>query len=193
MPTNLNALIRYKQIDRELRNPNLKTTIKSLQVACSEQLAEHRGIYKLISERTIRDDIRVMRSEALGFNAPIVVEDGVYSYSNTMYAVFNATIEDESLLTVILDLLLEEKQNIKSDRIDDVINELQKILKKEPKTEINYLFEPPKRENPKLNTTNLNSIGLFEVIYQVKKDNISWKHIFNLVNQFKYYSLYLTN
>jgi len=50
MPTNLNALIRYKQIDKELRNPYLKSTIKSLQEACSKQLEEHRGIYKLIAD-----------------------------------------------------------------------------------------------------------------------------------------------
>lgn len=73
MPTNLNALIRYKQIDKELSNPYLKTTIHSLQIACSNQLAEHRGVYKLVAERTIRDDIRVMRSSALGFNAQKMV------------------------------------------------------------------------------------------------------------------------
>ena len=78
MPTNLNALIRYKKINQCLGNHYLKATIESLQEACSNQLAKHRGIYKLISNRTIRDDIRVMLSDALGFNALIEEKDGVY-------------------------------------------------------------------------------------------------------------------
>lgn len=128
MPTNLNALIRYKQIDKELRNPYLKTTIKGLQKACSEQLAEHRGVYKLISERTIRDDIRVMRSEALGFNAPIIVENGIYSYSDTTFSIFNTPIEQKSLLDEILKLLIDEKPNIKNTKVDDVIYALKVLL-----------------------------------------------------------------
>ena len=115
MPTNLNALIRYKQIDRELRNPYLKTTIKSLQESCSKQLAEHRGVYKLISERTIRDDIRVMRSSALGFNAPIIVEGGIYSYNDSEYSVFKSKIERIDILKDVLNLLIEEKDQITVD------------------------------------------------------------------------------
>jgi len=138
MPANLNALIRYKQIDRELSNPYLKTTIKSLQEACSNQLAEHRGIYKLISERTIRDDIRVMRSEALGFNAPIVVENGVYSYSNKDYSIFHSKIDSEELLMDILKLLLEEKENIKNPNIEDVITSLRRLISPAKKLRDSY-------------------------------------------------------
>ena len=62
MPTNLNALIRYKTIDRCLQNKQRNHDIKMLIEACSKALAEFRGIYKSIGERTIRDDIRIMRS-----------------------------------------------------------------------------------------------------------------------------------
>ena len=127
MPTNLNALIRYKRIDRELRNNYVKTTIESLQQACSDQLAEHRGIYKLVSERTIRDDIRIMRSDALGFNAPIVVEDGVYSYSIPDFSIFKTSIDNMDLLKDIFQLLLTEKDNITNPQLAKVLKSLSKI------------------------------------------------------------------
>ena len=128
MPTNLNALIRYKQIDRELRSPLLKTTIKSLQESCSNQLAEHRGVYKLISERTIRDDIRVMRSSALGFNAPIVVKDSFYSYKDPSFSIFDSKIEHMELLQSVAMLLILERDNIKHPELDGIIEALSKVI-----------------------------------------------------------------
>jgi hypothetical protein len=128
MPTNLNAIIRYKQIDACLRNQFIKATIELLQEKCSEQLGEFRGIYKHVSERTIRDDIRIMRSNALGFNAPIVVNDGVYTYSNENYSIFNSPINELDLLKQILLLLLAEKDNIKSVNLQNVINSITKIV-----------------------------------------------------------------
>jgi len=207
MPTNLNALIRYKQIDRELKNPFLKTTIKSLQTSCSEQLAEHRGIYKLISERTIRDDIRVMRSEALGFNAPIIVENGVYFYNDSNYSIFNSPIEKESLLTEILNLLLEEKPNIKSAKIDDVIAALSTMLiNKVPAKNMIVRKECIDKGEPEIQNfeisqsiSNIDSSSfkeekfilsksseflnfkLFRKNQKIKKEGYTWEHILELI------------
>lgn len=127
MPTNLNALIRYKQIDLCLKNPYLKTTIAVMQEKCSEQLAEHRGVYKLVSERTIRDDIRTMRSDALGFNAPIIVRDGVYQYTNENYSIFDTSISEMDLLKEVIKLLLEEREHIKSPNLNRVLVDLSGI------------------------------------------------------------------
>lgn len=141
MPANLNALIRYKQIDICLKNPYLKTTIAMMQEKCSEQLAEHRGIYKLVSERTIRDDIRTMRSDALGFNAPIIVKDGIYRYEDDNYSIFNTSIQEMDLLKKIINLLLEERENIKSPKLNRVLVDLSGItgieIDDKKKTEIN--------------------------------------------------------
>ena len=112
MPTNLNALIRYKQIDACLRNPYVKCTIERLQEVCSEAMGEFRGIYKLVSERTIRDDIRVMRSNILGFNAPIEFEDGNYIYYKEDYSIFKTPVTEVQLLKDILKILLERNDNI---------------------------------------------------------------------------------
>ena len=121
MPTNLNALIRYKQIDACLKNQYVKCTIERLQEACSESMGEFRGIYKLVSERTIRDDIRVMRSNILGFNAPIEFEDGKYIYSDKEYSIFNTPVTEVQLLKEILKMLLEERNNIADSEIDRLL------------------------------------------------------------------------
>ena len=88
MPANLNALIRYKTIDVCLSNRHRQWTIKDLMVACSDSLSEHRGMGSGVSERTLRDDIRVMRSNILGFNAPIKQRDGQYFYSDPSFSIF---------------------------------------------------------------------------------------------------------
>ena len=124
MPRNLNALLRYKQIDECLRNKYVDCTIARMQEKCSEHLGEHRGIYKKISERTIRDDIRVMRGDSLGFNAPIVVNNGVYSYSEEGYSISHRSIDDMSLLKDIMMMLLEEKDNISSPKLDTILDDL---------------------------------------------------------------------
>ncbi len=113
MPTNLNALIRYKRIDACLKNPFVDCTIDKLQEVCTESMGEHRGIYKKVSERTIRDDIRVMRSEILGFNAPIIFESGKYVYTDADYSIFSTPINEIQLLKDILKMLLSERKNIR--------------------------------------------------------------------------------
>jgi len=124
MPANLNALIRYKQIDKCLRNRFVDCTIQRMQELCSEALAEYRGVYKLVSERTIRDDLRVMRSEMLGFEAPIVFEDGKYYYSNPGYSIFDIPMEQKDLLKEVFMLLLKERENLKGDEADQLLKRL---------------------------------------------------------------------
>jgi hypothetical protein len=127
MPQNLNALIRYKQIDLCLRNPYLKATIEVLQRKCSEQLGEHRGVYKLVSERTIREDIRVMRSDALGFEAPILVKDGIYTYEDPNYSIFNTAVHDLDILTTLTKLLVKEKKHLNNPVLLEMIERLMEL------------------------------------------------------------------
>ena len=124
MPSNLNALIRYKQIDRCLRNRFVKCTISRMQKKCSEQLAEHRGIYKLVSERSIREDIKTMRGDSLGFNAPIIVKNGTYSYSDNNYSIFKTSIDDIELLKTVMLLLIDEKDNITNPKLERILTDL---------------------------------------------------------------------
>lgn len=131
MPTNLNALIRYKTIDRCLRNEYVIWTISRLREECTEALGEARGVYKKVSERTIRDDIRVMRSDILGFNAPIIFENGGYRYKNNFYSIFRAAITDTKLLETVFDLLVKNKDAIKHPRYYFVVEALASLVNKE--------------------------------------------------------------
>lgn len=90
MPVNRNALIRYRTIDKCLQNRRRKWTIDDLIDACTEALYEYEGIDKPISLRTIRLDLNAMRSEQLGYNAPIVVIDKkYYTYEDPDYTITN--------------------------------------------------------------------------------------------------------
>lgn len=127
MPTNLNALIRYKQIDSCLKNTYIDSTIEKLRDVCTEALGEHRGIYKKVSKRTIQEDIRVLRSSILGFNAPIVFSDGKYEYSDKEYSIFSTPITEIRLLKEILKLLLAERKKLGDAEIDSLIERIAAI------------------------------------------------------------------
>lgn len=98
MPTNRNALIRYKTIDKCLQNRFRKWTLENLIEAVSEALYEYEGIDKGISKRTIQSDIQIMRSDKLGYNAPIVVVDKkYYTYDDPKYSITNIPLTNQDL------------------------------------------------------------------------------------------------
>ncbi|MDR2918991.1 MAG: WYL domain-containing protein [Tannerella sp.] len=101
MPANRNALIRYKTIDTCLRNKYREWTLEDLIDACSDALYEYEGIDKGISKRTIQMDIQMMRSEKLGYNAPIVVYDNkYYKYEDEDYSITNTPLSEQDLKTM---------------------------------------------------------------------------------------------
>jgi predicted DNA-binding transcriptional regulator YafY len=98
MPVNRNALIRYRTIDKCLQNRRRKWTIENLIDACNDALAEFESIEKGISMRTIRMDINAMRSDKLGYNAPIIVNDKkYYTYEDADYSIANSPLSSEDL------------------------------------------------------------------------------------------------
>jgi hypothetical protein len=124
MPANLNALIRYKTIDRLLRNKYIRCDIRRLQEACSEALGEARGRREKVSVRTIRDDIRVMRSDMLEFNAPIVCEEGYYSYSDPTYSIFNVSLNDKAVIRQVIAILLAHRNIIQYPSLSEILETL---------------------------------------------------------------------
>lgn len=135
MPSNLNALIRYKTIDKCLSNPYRKWSIEDLIDTCSLALKEYRGIYTRISERTVREDLRIMRSDILGFNAPITQHDGNYSYEDPDYSIFNVGIQDGDLLGRVLEFMLEIRSEVKHPDMDRIIERLSEALPEISSTE----------------------------------------------------------
>lgn len=99
MPANRNALIRYKTLDACLRNRQRKWTLDMLVEKVSEALYEYEGIDKGISRRTIQADLQLMRSDKLGYFAPIVVTDKkYYTYADPTYSITNIPLSDGDLL-----------------------------------------------------------------------------------------------
>jgi len=136
MPANLNALIRYKTINSSLHGGTRRCSIFDLIEACSDALAESRGRYDKISERTIRDDIRVMRSDILGFNAPIRQQDGLYFYSDQNYSIMSIGISDPELLDKVIRVFLDLRNEVKHPELEIL---LEKLMSLSP---VNYLPEP---------------------------------------------------
>lgn len=112
MPVNRNALIRYRTIDNCLRNRHRRWTLEDLVEACSETLYEYEGIDKGVSKRTVQMDIQMMRSDKLGYNAPIIVEEKkYYSYEDPEYSITNIPLTDQDLgkLTEVVEILRQFK------------------------------------------------------------------------------------
>jgi len=112
MPVNRNALIRYRTIDNCLRNRQRRWTLEDLIDACSEALYEYEGIDKGVSRRWVQMDIQLMRSDKLGYNAPIVVlEKKYYTYEDPGYSITNIPLTDQDLgkLTEVVEILRQFK------------------------------------------------------------------------------------
>lgn len=112
MPVNRNALIRYRTLDNCLRNRYRKWTLEDLIDACSEALYEYEGIDKGVSRRTVQMDLQLMRSDKLGYNAPIVITDKkYYTYEDADYSITNIPLTEQDLgkLTEVAGILRQFK------------------------------------------------------------------------------------
>ena len=88
MSVNKLALIRYKTIDDCLCNRRRKWTLEDLIEKVGEALYDTEGISTGVSRRTIQADIQLMRSDKLGYNAPIVIRDKkYYCYEDADYSI----------------------------------------------------------------------------------------------------------
>jgi len=124
MPANKNALIRYKTIDRCLRNRYRRWTIEDLVDACSDALYDMEGIRKGVSLRTVQGDIQMMRSDKLGYNAPIEVYDQrYYRYADPQYSITDMPLseDDFQLLKRAVDLLGKNERLLQNGEICKVL------------------------------------------------------------------------
>lgn len=112
MPVNRNALIRYRTIDQCLQNRFKKWTLDDLIDACSDAIYEYQGIDTGVSRRTVQADMEMMRSNKLGYEAPIVVVDKkYYTYSDKNYSINNSPLnqQDMQVLSEVSGLLKQFK------------------------------------------------------------------------------------
>jgi predicted DNA-binding transcriptional regulator YafY len=128
MPVNRNALIRYRTIDNCLRNRFRKWTLDDLIDACSEALYEYEGIDKGVSRRTVQADIQLMRSNKLGYNAPIIIVDKkYYTYEDKDYSITDIPLTDQDLnkLTEVVDILKQFKGFSHFNDVSEMVQRLE--------------------------------------------------------------------
>ncbi|XLS29121.1 helix-turn-helix transcriptional regulator [Flavobacteriaceae bacterium M23B6Z8] len=128
MALNKNALIRYKTIDKCLQNQYRKWTLESLIDACSEALYEYEGRNVNVSKRTVQLDIQMMRSDKLGYNAPIVVYDKkYYKYEEDTYSITDIplTENDMNVLSETVEMLKQFKDFSLFSELGGIIQRLE--------------------------------------------------------------------
>jgi predicted DNA-binding transcriptional regulator YafY len=99
-------------------------------------LYELEGIASGVSKRTIQADIQFMRSDKLGYNAPIVVKDRrFYIYSDSSYSIANAPINDADVdkMKEIVGVLKQFNAFNYFDEMSDMIARLENNLYKTTK------------------------------------------------------------
>lgn len=161
MPVNRNALVRYRTIDTCLRNRQRRWMLEDLIDACSEALYEYEGIDKGVSKRSIQMDIQMMRSDKLGYNAPItVLEKKYYTYDDPDYSITNIPLTDQDLgkLTEVVEILRQFKGFSHFQELSGMVQRLEnKIYSAKTKQEPVIDFE--KNEN-------LKGLEHIETLYQ---------------------------
>lgn len=136
MASNKNALIRYKTIDQCLRNAFRTWTLDDLIEACSDALYEYEGKDVYVSKRTVQLDIQMMRSDKLGYNAPIeVYQRKYYRYAEEDYSIMNIPVTDHDIkimnesiqiLRQFKDFSLFKEMNGVLERLEDSVYATQK-------------------------------------------------------------------
>jgi predicted DNA-binding transcriptional regulator YafY len=160
MPANRNALVRYKTIDACLRNRLRKWTLEDLIEKVSDTLYEYEGI-EAISKRTIQNDIQMMRSDKLGYFAPIVVLDKkYYTYEDPNYSITNIPISDSDLsrMNEAVEMLKQFKGFSHFEQLNEVVQKLE-----------DHVYSVGKKKAPIIDfekNDNLKGLAFLDILYQ---------------------------
>ena len=128
MAQNKNALIRYKTIDKCLQNHYRKWTLNDLIEACSDALYEYENKATKVSKRTVQLDIQLMRSDKLGYNAPIICYDKkYYRYEDPTYSITDIPIteNDMQVLSETVEMLKQFKDFSLFSELGGIIQRLE--------------------------------------------------------------------
>jgi predicted DNA-binding transcriptional regulator YafY len=174
MSINKLALIRYKTIDNCLQNRRRKWTLEDLIERVSDVLYQAEGIAGGVSKRTIQADIQLMRSDKLGYNAPIIVSDRkFYGYEDPGYSITNAPINNKDLekMKEIVSVLKQMNGFNYFEEMSDVIARLENNLYTSSHQSVNCIqFE----SNSQLKGLEYVS-PLYQAILHKRALNISYK------------------
>lgn len=161
MALNKNALIRYKTIDKCLQNNNRNWTLHDLIEACSDALYEYEGRDINVSKRTVQLDIQMMRSDKLGYNAPIVVYDKkYYRYEDEDFSITDIPLNenDMNVLSETVEMLKQFKDFSLFSELGGIIQRLEDKVYTE-KTHQSSIIHLDKNEN-------LKGLQHLDILYQ---------------------------
>lgn len=130
MATNKHAIIRYRVIDKCLRQVDKTWNWKTLAEACVKELKAVTNTKTTLSERTIKGDLQSMRSDrALGYFAPIEYDrsEKSYYYSRRDYSITEAPLSrsDSQELKNAIGLLRQFTGFRHLEGIDNIIQKLE--------------------------------------------------------------------
>lgn len=161
MAINKNALIRYKTIDKCLQNHYRTWSLEDLIAACSDALYQYEGRDVNVSKRTVQMDIQMMRSDKLGYNAPIEVYDKrYYRYGDSDYSITDIPLNetDLSVLSETVDVLKQFKDFSLFKEVGGIIQRLEDKIRFE-KTNQHPIIHLDKNEQ-------LKGLEHLEILYQ---------------------------
>jgi len=161
MAQNKNALIRYKTIDKCLQNHYRKWTLNDLIEACSDALYEYENKETKVSKRTVQLDIQLMRSDKLGYNAPIICyEKKYYRYEDPTYSITDIPIteNDMHVLSETVEMLKQFKDFSLFSELGGIIQRLEDKVYSE-KTNTASIIHLDKNEK-------LKGLEYLDVLYQ---------------------------
>jgi predicted DNA-binding transcriptional regulator YafY len=174
MAQNKNALIRYKTIDKCLQNRYRQWTLEDIIEACSQALYEYEGKEANVSKRTIQLDIQTMRSEKLGYNAPIMVYDKkYYKYDDDNFSITDIPIteNDMNVLSETVSMLKQFKDFSLFADVSDILQRLEDKVYAE-KTNSKPVIYLDKNEN-------LKGLHFFDELYQSIVKNVALKIVYH--------------
>ena len=132
MATNLHAMIRYRTINKCLRNTSRKWNWEALAEACADSLKEQKGIDRRPSRRTIMYDIDNMRHGKLGYEAPIIYNraDKTFRYENPNFSIHEMPLlgEERQELENALLILKQFSRQENLTGISEIITKLEQGL-----------------------------------------------------------------
>ena len=139
MPVNLDALKRYHILNECFSNKYGKYTIEKLIKKCSDDIGHD------VKERTIREDIKNMRSGDLGYEAPIVIDKQTkcYHYSDQDFSIKNCTLNSQAIkdISFAISILKEYKGFNFFESFNGIFDKLETDIHIKTKESINKVID----------------------------------------------------
>jgi predicted DNA-binding transcriptional regulator YafY len=119
-----------------------KWTLEDLIDAVADALYDFEGKHTGIAKRTIQQDIQVMRSDTLGYNAPIVVVNKrYYTYDDKDYSIFKSQLNEGDLgkLKGIVQVLKQFSGFAHFSEMSEMITKLENSIEQTAGAKHNYV------------------------------------------------------